>query len=138
NNDGAADEVDAGEVVALLRDQGNFSANNRQEQRMKVKPLSEGLIKFHNSDQPADVREFLSKVRDIVNQSPTVFPPDADLPEADQQSGAILQKLPELFCKNFRVTIERMQEEDDPTFDQIGDRLEKRLTTLIEEGTYKI
>ena len=31
-----------------------------------------------------------------------------------------------------------MQEEDGLTFQQIGDRLEKRLASLIEEGTYKI
>ncbi|CAD7930420.1 unnamed protein product [Amoebophrya sp. A25] len=138
NDNGQVDAMDAGEVVVLLRDVGHFDQNNRQEQRMKVKPLTDGVLKFHNADQPADVTGFLSKVRDIMNQSPTVYPPEAGVPESDQQNGALLQKLPELFCKNFKATIERMQEEDGLTFDQIGDRLEKRLATLIEEGTYKV
>ena len=138
NNNGQIDAMDAGQLVVHLRDVGHFSENNRQEQRMKAKPLSDGQLKFHNSDQPADVKGFLAKIRDIMNQSPTLFPPEQGVPEQDQQNGALLQKLPELFCKNFKATIERMQEEDNLTFEQIGDRLEKRLATLIEEGTYKI
>ena len=138
NNNGQVDAMDAGELVVLLRDQGQFNENNRQEQRMKTKALSDGTLKFHNSDQPGDVKSFLSKIRDIMNQAPTVYPPEQGAAEADQQNGALLQKLPEMFCKNFKDTIARMQEEDNLTFDQIGDRLEKRLATLIEEGTYKI
>jgi len=138
NNNGQVDAMDAGQLVVLLRDQGQFNENNRQEQRMKTKALSDGLLKFHNTDQPGDVKSFLSKIRDIMNQAPTVFPPEQGVAEADQQNGALLQKLPQMFCKNFKDTIARMQEEDNLTFDQIGDRLEKRLATLIEEGTYKI
>ena len=138
NNNGQIDNMDAGQLVQHLRDVGHFNENNRQEQRMKAKPLSDGQLKFHNSDQPADVKGFLAKIRDIMNLSPTLYPPEQGVPEQDRQNGALLQKLPELFCKNFKTTIERMQEEDNLTFEQIGDRLEKRLATLIEEGTYKI
>jgi len=108
--------LNAGQVVNLLRDDGNFNQNNRQEQRMKVKPLKDGKIKFHDKDQPADVPGFLSKVREIMNQSPTQYPPEAGALPGDEQNGALLVALPGLFCKSFRQTIERMQEEDGLTF----------------------
>ena len=69
--------LNAGQVVNLLRDDGNCNQNNRQEQRMKVKPLKDGKTKLHDKDQPADVPGFLSKVREIMNQSPTQYPPEA-------------------------------------------------------------
>ncbi|CAD7939187.1 unnamed protein product [Amoebophrya sp. A25] len=127
--------MNAGEVVTNLRDAG-FSQNDRTEQRISAKAL-EGMH-FTNSDSPPDVPTFLAKVRDVMNQSPTVYPPEVGVAVADQQNGAILDILPKMFSKAFRQTIERMQEDEHLTFVQIGDRLTKRLQSLIDSGEYKI
>ena len=92
------------------------------------------MLNFHDKDQPADPTTFLSNVRDKMNRMPVLYPPEQGVAEGEEQNKAILDLLPGMFSKSFKDCITRMQEEEDITFDNICERLEKTLARLVEEG----
>ena len=129
--------MNAGQLVRCLRDQGQFNQHNLTHQKMADKGL-EG-IKFNNRDQPADVETFLSNLRDKMRNMPQIYPVNNLLPMADNLNEHILGKLKDFFSKGFHATIDRLEEEEPvPTFQEISNKMAKRLTSLIQEGTYKI